>query len=259
MRRIDRFVSMSDMKYDALVTQGVDIVERVAIPTGSSRRRPRRDRGQESRRIFHARAAEAAGCLGRARPRSRQILSSSGFVRDARNGRSLFAFERRGGPRPGASDAGARARRQAAELSCRSRPTRQRRRSRRVGDAEEISDARCAVPFALATFRDVRPRSPRGVVEDFNDPDGTGALGLRSRHRQRVARRRRRPAMALPRSGASAKIRSVGRLGAGKHQHVCLRGVFLSPRDHDHDQLRADADAYSEPRHQVAAQRFSGH
>jgi GTP cyclohydrolase II len=32
LRRIDRFVSMSDMKYDALVDQGVDIVERVPIP-----------------------------------------------------------------------------------------------------------------------------------------------------------------------------------------------------------------------------------
>jgi GTP cyclohydrolase II len=32
LRRIDRFVSMSDMKYDALVSQGVEIVERVAIP-----------------------------------------------------------------------------------------------------------------------------------------------------------------------------------------------------------------------------------
>jgi GTP cyclohydrolase II len=32
IKRIDRFVSMSDVKYDALVSQGVDIVERVAIP-----------------------------------------------------------------------------------------------------------------------------------------------------------------------------------------------------------------------------------
>jgi GTP cyclohydrolase II len=32
IKRIDRFVSMSDMKHDALVSQGVDIVERVAIP-----------------------------------------------------------------------------------------------------------------------------------------------------------------------------------------------------------------------------------
>jgi GTP cyclohydrolase II len=32
LKRIDRFVSMSDMKYDALVGQGVEIVERVPIP-----------------------------------------------------------------------------------------------------------------------------------------------------------------------------------------------------------------------------------
>ncbi|MCC6778062.1 MAG: GTP cyclohydrolase II [Hyphomicrobiales bacterium] len=32
LRRIDRFVSMSDMKYNALVQQGVEIVERVPIP-----------------------------------------------------------------------------------------------------------------------------------------------------------------------------------------------------------------------------------
>ncbi len=32
LKRIDRFVSMSDMKYDALIQQGVEIVERVPIP-----------------------------------------------------------------------------------------------------------------------------------------------------------------------------------------------------------------------------------
>jgi GTP cyclohydrolase II len=32
LKRIDRFVSMSDMKYDALTGQGVEIVERVPIP-----------------------------------------------------------------------------------------------------------------------------------------------------------------------------------------------------------------------------------
>jgi len=32
LKRLDRFISMSDMKHDALVSQGVDIVERVAIP-----------------------------------------------------------------------------------------------------------------------------------------------------------------------------------------------------------------------------------
>jgi GTP cyclohydrolase II len=32
LRRIDRFVSMSDMKYDALVGQGIEVGERVALP-----------------------------------------------------------------------------------------------------------------------------------------------------------------------------------------------------------------------------------
>jgi GTP cyclohydrolase II len=32
LRRLDRFVSMSDMKYDALIGQGIEIVERVPLP-----------------------------------------------------------------------------------------------------------------------------------------------------------------------------------------------------------------------------------
>jgi GTP cyclohydrolase II len=32
LKRLDRFVSMSDMKHDALVSQGIEIVERVPIP-----------------------------------------------------------------------------------------------------------------------------------------------------------------------------------------------------------------------------------
>jgi len=32
LKRLDRFISMSDMKHDALVSQGIDIVERVPIP-----------------------------------------------------------------------------------------------------------------------------------------------------------------------------------------------------------------------------------
>jgi GTP cyclohydrolase II len=32
--RIDRFVSMSNMKYDAIVGSGIDIGERVSIPAG---------------------------------------------------------------------------------------------------------------------------------------------------------------------------------------------------------------------------------
>jgi len=32
LKRIDRFVSMSDMKHDALTGQGIEIVERIPIP-----------------------------------------------------------------------------------------------------------------------------------------------------------------------------------------------------------------------------------
>jgi GTP cyclohydrolase II len=32
LKRIDRFVSMSDMKHEALTSQGIEIVERVPIP-----------------------------------------------------------------------------------------------------------------------------------------------------------------------------------------------------------------------------------
>ena len=32
LRRIDRLVSMSDMKYNALVEQGIEVVDRVALP-----------------------------------------------------------------------------------------------------------------------------------------------------------------------------------------------------------------------------------
>ena len=34
IRRIDRFVSMSDMKHDAITSQGIEIGERVEIPEG---------------------------------------------------------------------------------------------------------------------------------------------------------------------------------------------------------------------------------
>ncbi len=32
IRRIDRFVSMSDMKHDAITRQGIEIVERIPLP-----------------------------------------------------------------------------------------------------------------------------------------------------------------------------------------------------------------------------------
>ena len=68
LKRIDRFVSMSDMKHDALTGQGIDIVERVPIPDELvPGRRACRNRGQEGRRLLHARAAaeDPANPVGR--------------------------------------------------------------------------------------------------------------------------------------------------------------------------------------------------
>ena len=48
VRRIDRFVSMSNLKYDSLTRQGIDIIERVPIPRRADPGRcERRDRRQE--------------------------------------------------------------------------------------------------------------------------------------------------------------------------------------------------------------------
>ena len=52
LKRIDRFVSMSDMKHDALTSQGIEIVERVPIPDDhDARRRACGNRGKEGRRV----------------------------------------------------------------------------------------------------------------------------------------------------------------------------------------------------------------
>jgi hypothetical protein len=74
LKRIDRFVSMSDMKHDALTAQGIEIVERVRSPTIWCRRCPCRDRRQEGRRLLLARAAAAAGSDQFGRPFARKIL-----------------------------------------------------------------------------------------------------------------------------------------------------------------------------------------
>ena len=77
IRRIDRFVSMSDMKHDALVSQGVEIVERVPIPDelvpADAHVETRR---QEGRGLLLAGAAEAAGSHQFGRPLARQVLKT---------------------------------------------------------------------------------------------------------------------------------------------------------------------------------------
>ena len=84
--RIDRFVSMSNMKYDALVAGGIEIGERVPIPDGLvPRGRQRRDGGQEGGRLFHAgrRAERGRSCKNGRRPRPREILTRMHGTADA--------------------------------------------------------------------------------------------------------------------------------------------------------------------------------
>ena len=64
LKRIDRFVSMSDMKYDALTSQGIEIGERVPIPDELIPADAAcRDGRQEGRRLLHARQRAARRTL----------------------------------------------------------------------------------------------------------------------------------------------------------------------------------------------------
>ena len=109
LRRIDHFVSMSDMKYDALVGQGIEVVERVALP----------DELVPADAHVEMAAKKAAGYFSPEPPPSprrhdravaRQILSarSSARFHARRYGRRTFASQRRGGAHAGQAHAGAR-------------------------------------------------------------------------------------------------------------------------------------------------------
>ncbi len=68
LRRIDRFVSMSDMKYDALVGQGVEIVERIPLP----------DNLIPADAHVEIAAKKAAGYFSQAEPDPRELAGSVG-------------------------------------------------------------------------------------------------------------------------------------------------------------------------------------
>ena len=77
LKRIDRFVSMSDMKYNAHGrARRRDRRARADPRRYDPGRRPCRDGGQESRRLFLAGSAEAAGPDRHGRPRPQQILTA---------------------------------------------------------------------------------------------------------------------------------------------------------------------------------------
>ena len=98
--RIDRFVSMSNMKYDAIVESGIEIGERVSIP-GRSRSAgcASRDGSQEGRRLLHARSRAQRGRAEiRRRPQARRVLaladSANSRCRTVRGARAAFGRRR---------------------------------------------------------------------------------------------------------------------------------------------------------------------
>ena len=66
IRRIHRLVSMSNMKYDAIVGAGIEVGERVKIPDDADPgRRARRDGREEGRRLLHRRRGARRGSSSR--------------------------------------------------------------------------------------------------------------------------------------------------------------------------------------------------
>ena len=148
MRRIDRFVSMSDMKYDALVSQGIEIVERVPIPDelvpadAQVEIEAKKAAGYYTPRAATRRSGQPGRPFARKVLRARPCPCRSGDVS------RLVVAERRGGARARASDAGDRPGRQAAAFPHRSRPPRRRRST--------SCSRRRARPIRRSTCRSIR-------------------------------------------------------------------------------------------------------
>ena len=84
-------------------------------------------------------------------------------------------------------------------------------------------------------------------------PRRAGARGIRPRHRQRAARRRRRTGLALPRRRHRPRHRPLRRAGAGEPKLCSRDGLFSAePRD----PLRVDADRLAELTSEALAAGF---
>ena len=210
LKRIDRFVSMSDMKHDALTGQGIEIVERVPIPD---------DLVPADAHVEIA-AKKAAGYytpeppkpqdlhqLGR--PLAGKILRAARCPWQIRDVGRFVIVECQGGSRARASYACHRPRRPAAEFPYPSRP------HRRTVDLV-LETTRKAYPSLDVPFHsrwrhfgiDWRDRWA-AIGPHWPDRAAARPRRIRSGHRQRLSRCRRRPVMALPRSGAPARPSAV--------------------------------------------------
>ena len=109
LKRIDRFVSMSDMKYDALVQQGIEIVERVPIPDELVPADAHVEiAAKKAAGYYSPELPEAAGPDRFGRPLARQVLSEGGNHNEFRYGGRYFAIECPGGSHARPAHAGAR-------------------------------------------------------------------------------------------------------------------------------------------------------
>ena len=242
LKRIDRFVSMSDMKHDALTSQGIEIVERVPIP----------DELVPADAHVEIAAKKAAGYYtpGRAQPktpdfpvgrRSKNTEKSAALsleIRETSAALSLLSARRcASAPIACWRSASTTSFRISASILAAST----RRRSGARDHAQGLSFARCSVSFALAAFRRQRRRSlggprrprPAGTIRGARAaPNSTwpsSACLLDAGAGPRGATTIRRP-------GARSAARRDWRSPASP----CSRAA---PSRRSADPLRADADA----------------
>ena len=105
LKRIDRFVSMSDMKHDALTSQGIEIVERVPIPDELVPP-TRMWRSRQRRPPVTTRPSRSKTRTTRSAVRSKNIERGGGLVPCKSGDVSRFdVAECEGGPRARASHA----------------------------------------------------------------------------------------------------------------------------------------------------------
>ncbi len=259
--RIHRFASMSDMKCDALIRQGITIDERVLDPRRADPgRRPRRDRCQDRGRLLRRRrpaprrrrdgrtgpqrvtAAAVVAAKRVTHARAAQPRPRMQFARRPELVTPSRATARTSSRRPRRSPASTARRRcaSAAAWFTASSPTAARPISRSTraslpaiaayvarGDARGLSRPGNSLSQPLAPFLRGRHR-PLGQRSRNarRRPHRAGAHRGRPRDRQRAARRRRRRRLALSRAGHRARARALRGACGREPRHVPRRRLL---------------------------------